>query len=50
MVNLSIDNLLSIICVLGGAIVALAVYIVVSISRRVDDIEKRCIDTHRRKR
>ena len=49
MVNISTDNLLSIICVLGGVVVSLAVYVVLSISRRVDDLEKRCIETHRKK-
>ena len=49
MVNISIDNLLSVICVLGGVIVSLSVYIVVSIQRRVDNLEKRCIETHRKR-
>ena len=49
MVNITVNNLLYLLSVLCGVVVSLAVYIVLSISRRVDDLEKRCIETHRKR-
>jgi hypothetical protein len=49
--NLSIspDNLLYIIGVLCGAIVALSAYIVRSFGKRIDKLEERCDNQHRSK-
>ena len=50
MVNITTDYLLSALCLLGGVVVSLAVYVVVSISNRLDKLEERCIETHRKRR